>query len=126
MSKASKIVSSSILGRDFEVVCINGKAYVILPPTIKKIAGASYCLSDVGDAESIGDIVRTIKDINVAAKALSWFINGDESIAEELCDGTLDEVVEALIVGFSLISTENFFKLSVLAKNVANLTAKAK
>ena len=126
MSEASKIVSSSILNKDFETVTINGKAYVIFPPTIKKIAGASYCLSDVGEAKTIGEIVLAIKDVNVASKALSWFINGDEGLTEELSDGTLDEVVEALNVGFSLISAENFCRLSVLAKSVALLTAKQK
>lgn len=126
MSKASKIVSSSILGMDFETVIVNGKAYVIHPPTIRKIAGASYYLADIGKVSTIGEIVKSIKDINVAAKALSWLIKGDESLEEELSDGTLDEVVGALEIGFSLISAENFCKLSVLAKNVALLTAKQK
>lgn len=126
MSKASKIVSASILGRDFETVVVNGKAYVILPPTIRKIAGASYCLADIGEANTVGEIVKSIKDIGVAAKALSWLIKGDESLEGELSDGTLDEVVDGLALGFSLISAENFCKLSVLAKNVAQLTAKQK
>lgn len=126
MSKASKIVSSAILSKDFETVVVNGKAYVIFPPTIRKIAGASYCLSDIGEAHTLSDIVLAIKDIEVAAKALSWLVKGDESLKDELSDGTLDEVVNALSVGFSLISAENFCKLSVLAKNVALLTAKTK
>lgn len=126
MSKASKIVSSSIIGKDFETVVVNGKAYVILPPTIHKIAGVSYCLSDIGEANTIGEIVKAIKDISAAAKALSWLIKGDESLEKELSEGELGEVVEALETGISMISAENFLKLSALAKNVAILTAKPK
>jgi hypothetical protein len=55
---------------------------------------------------------------------LSWLIKGDESLSDELARGEFDEVVEALAVGLSMVSTENFYKLSVLAKNVATLTAK--
>ena len=44
MEKASKIVSAAVLGKDFETVFVNGKAYVIHPPTIHKIAGAGYYL----------------------------------------------------------------------------------
>lgn len=126
MSKASKIVSSSILGKDFETIVVNGKAYVILPPTIHKIAGASYFLADIGEANTIGEIVKAIKDIGMAAKALSWLIKGDESLESELSKGELSEVIGALEVGLSMISAENFLKLSVLAKNVAMLTAKPK
>lgn len=126
MSTASKIVSSSVIGRDFETAIVNGKAYVMNPPTIHKIAGASYYLADMGEANTVGEIFRSMKDIKAAAKALSWLIEGDESLESELSDGTLDEVVDALTLGFSLISAENFFKLSVLAKNVALLTAKRK
>lgn len=60
------------------------------------------------------------------AHALSWFVKGDDSLFEELRKGTFDETVQGLEVALSLISAENFYKLSVLAKNVQNLTAKQK
>ena len=62
----------------------------------------------------------------MASRALSWFIQGDENLHEELSCGTFDEVVEALATGLSMISAENFYKLLALAKNVAILTAKQK
>lgn len=126
MDNAAKIVNSAVLGMDFETVIVNSKAYVISPPTIHKIAGVGYYLSDLKDAITVMDMLRSLKDIGAASRALSWLIKGDESLSEELSKGTLDEVVEALSVGFSMISAENFFRLSVLAKNVANLTAKQK
>lgn len=126
MEKASKIVSAAVLGKDFETVFVNGNAYVINPPTIHKIAGFGYYLSDLEERNTILDMLRSLKDIGAASRALSWLIKGDESLSEELSKGTLDEVVEALSVGFSMISAENFYKLSVLARNVAQLTAKQK
>lgn len=126
MGNAAKIVSSSVLGMDFETVVVNGKAYVIMPPTIKKIAGAGYYLSELGDGDTLRDIIHSMSKIDSSCHALSWFIQGDDNLFDELSNGTLEEVTEALSVAVSMISTENFFKLSVLAKNVQNLTAKAK
>lgn len=71
-------------------------------------------------------MLRSLKDVGDASRALSFFIQGDESLYEELSQGTIDEVVEALAIGISMISVENFCKLSALAKNVALLTAKQK
>jgi len=125
-NNASKIVNAAVLGKDFETVFVNGKVYVIHPPTIHKIAGAGYYLSDLKDAVTVMDMLRSLKDVEIASRALSWLIQGDESLFEDLSHGTFDEVIEALATGLSMISAENFYKLSVLAKNVANLTAKQK
>lgn len=121
---ASKIVNAAVLGKDFETVFVNGKAYIINSPTIHKIAGAGYYLSDLKDGVTVMDMLRSLKDVEAASRALSWLIQGDENLYEELSKGTFDEVVEALATGLSMISAENFYKLSVLAKNVALLTAK--
>lgn len=121
---ASKIVNAAVLGKDFETVFVNGKAYIINPPTIHKIAGAGYYLSGLKDGVTVMDMLRSLKDVETASRALSWLIQGDESLYEELSKGIFDEVVEALATGLSMISAENFYKLSVLAKNVALLTAK--
>ncbi len=126
MNNASKIVSSSIIGLDFKTVVVNGKAYAVHPPTIAKIAGAGYYLSDLGDGDSIKAILESLTNIDSASKALSWLIIGNDSLSEELSMGTLDEVVDALGTAVSLITAENFMKLSVLARNVQNLIAKLK
>lgn len=123
---ASKIINAAVLGKDFETVFVNGKVYVIYPPTIHKIAGAGYYLCDLKEAVTVMDMLRSLKDVEMASRALSWLIQGDENLCEELSAGTFDEVVEALATGLSMVSAENFYKLSVLAKNVALLTAKQK
>lgn len=121
---ASKIINAAVLGKDFETVFVNGKVYVIYLPTIHKIAGAGYYLCDLKEAVTVMDMLRSLKDVEMASRALSWLIQGDENLCEELSAGTFDEVVEALATGLSMVSAENFYKLSVLAKNVALLTAK--
>lgn len=121
---AAKIVNAAVLGKDFETVIVNSKAYVINPPTIHKIAGVGYYLSGLKESTTVMDMLRSLKDVEIASYALSCLIKGDESLSEELSKGTFDEVVEALAVGLSMISAENFCKLSSLAKNVATLTAK--
>lgn len=99
---------------------------MINAPTIHKIAGAGYYLSGFEECKTVMDMLRSLKDVGAAPRALSFFIQGDDSLYDELSQGTFDEVVEALAIGISMISVENFYKLSVLAKNVALLTAKQK
>ena len=123
MNEAAKLVSDSIIGNDFRVVIVNEKSYVIYPPTIHKIAGAASYLSNLGKIETLEDVFQAMKDTPNASHALSWLINGNDDLYEELSNGAFDENVEALSVAFSLISAENFAKLSVLAMNVAKLAA---
>ena len=122
--KAAKVVSAAILGLDGETVVIAGRAYHILPPTIRRIAQAAYHLSDMGGAESLRELLMTVGRPEPLCRALSCMIRGDESLCDELMDGTLDEVTDALEVAYSLASVENFWRLSALARNVASLTAK--
>lgn len=126
MNKGAKLVSEALLGRDFVTVVVDGKAYTVHPPTIKRISGAASHLSCMGDEKTFADIVKSLSNLDEATKSLSWFIKGDESLNEELSNGTFDEVVQALELCFSMVSVECFTKLSVLAKNVAELTAKPK
>lgn len=123
---AAKIVNSSIIGSDFKTIVVNNKSYIISPPTIHRIAGAGYYLADFPECNTLHDILVSLKDMDNAAHALSWFIKGNDSLFDELLKGTFNEIVEGLEIAFSLISAENFYKLSILAKNVQNLTAKQK
>ena len=56
MNQGARIVSDAIIGNDFKVVVVNGKSYIIYPPTIHKIAGAASYLSNVGKIENLEDI----------------------------------------------------------------------
>lgn len=125
---AAKTVSSAILGMDIKVVLVNDKRYVLKPPTIEKLAGGGYWLStfDREGKNTIDEIIMAMTDINMVSRALSWMIQGDESLAEELAKGTLDENIVALCTAYSMVNTQNFTMLSALARNVGKLIAKQK
>lgn len=125
-NNAAKIVSGAIIGMDFKIILVNSKRYIITPPTIRKIAGAAYWLSDIQEAKSIKDVLLSINNADSLAHALSWFINGNDNLFEELSNGTQDEIIEGLEAAYSLTSTRNFIKLSTLARNVAKMTADSK
>lgn len=121
---AAKLVSSAILGLDGETVLVGGKVYFVFPPTIKKLALATYHLSDLGEGDTLRDMVREMSNAEGAARALSCLITGDESLAEEFGNCPYAEVVDALEVALGLLSAQSFCKLSALARNVRSLTAK--
>ncbi len=126
MDNATKLVASALLGKDVKIIVVNGKGYVINPPTIKAIAGAGYHLSEMGSAETLHDMLSAFKDMGRLCKALSFFICGDESKADELMEGTLDEVVAGIETAVNMLSVENFLMLSVLTRNVEMLIATPK
>lgn len=126
MSKGSRLVTDAILGMDSKTVIVNNKVYFVPSPTIYRLAGAGRYLSGFGEEKTITDIFRSVGDSMNLCKALSWLICGNAKLATELSKGTVDEVVTALEDAYSLLSVENFTKLSVLARNVAVLIANPK
>lgn len=128
MSKASKLVAEAIAGTDYILVYINGKAYPVHQPIIKRLAGAVACISDLDmqDAGTLKDMLLSAKDCTAYAKALSWFIKGNESLAKELCEGTYIELVDALASVFDMIGIAPFVKAASLTKNASLLVAKPK
>ncbi len=126
MNNDSKIISASIIGADFVNVMVNDKCYTVFPPTVHRLAGAGLYLSDFGDEQDLREIIKSINDAGKLAHALSWLINDDDSLFDELSHGTFDELVNAVCEAYSLISVESFTKLSTLAKNVSRLIANQK
>lgn len=124
MNKAARIVSDAILGMDYRTVVVNGKAYTVNSPTIEVLAGVARHFSVLDNGDSLRDILMSFKDMKQACSALSWLIQGDDGLTEELSKGTFSEIVEALDEGLSLINVEDFIKLSTLVRSVLRLTAK--
>ncbi len=125
LNEGARIVTSTILGMDFKSVTIAGKLYTIAPPTMKKIAGAGYWLSGM-EGDTIKDVIMSGENINAFVHALSWFIQGDDSLFDELSQGDEKEIKKALSEAYSLLSVEDFIGLSGLARNVVSLIAKPK
>lgn len=120
----AKLVAGAVLGMDYRIVLVNGKSYMVSPPTIHRLAGAAYWLSDLSDGATLRDMLTTFSRMENVAKALSWFIVGDDTLAEELSHGTPAEVVEALNEAFSLTETRSFLMLLALARSAKMLIAK--
>lgn len=124
MSKASKLVADAILGEDSVTTMVNGKTYCISPPTIIKLVKAAKYLDSFEEGKTLAEVLGMLKNLDDACKALSVFIQGDESISDELSKGTLEEVVNGLQTAYSLISIKDFQTLSILAKSAARMIAK--
>lgn len=108
MSKASKLVADAILGEDTVTIVVNGKAYYVSPPTIIKLVKAAKYLNSFEEGKTLAEVLGMLKNLDDACKALSVFIQGDESISDELSKGTLEEVVNGLQTAYSLISIKDF------------------
>lgn len=124
MSKASKLVADAILGEDSVTIMVNGKTYCISPPTIIKLVKAAKYLNSFEEGKTLAEVLGMLKNLHDACKALSIFIQGDESISDELSKGTFEEVVNGLQTAYSLISIKDFQTLSILAKSAARMIAK--
>ncbi len=122
----AKMIASAIIGLDYKMVIINDKSYIIEPPTIHRIAGASHWLLDAGDGKTIHDVICLMSKAENLTKALSWFIQGNDELSEELSQGSMTEVVDALEAAMSMIEATNFMKLSGLQKSARILIAKPK
>lgn len=124
MSKASKLVADAILGEDAVTIIVDGKVYYVSPPTIIKLVKAAKYLDSFEEGKTLAEVLGMLKNLDDACKALSVFIQGDESISDELSKGTLEEVVNGLQTAYSLISIKDFQTLSILAKSAARMIAK--
>ena len=126
MNKAAKIVSSAIIGADFEVIDVNGKGYVVKPPTIKRVAGAVARLSRLAlaDGATLKDIFCAQEDAKEYAMALSYLIQENYDLADELSEGTFDEVVNGLATALDMISPKSFSIAVSLTKSASALAAK--
>lgn len=104
---------------------LNGKSYVMFPPTIKKLAGAISCISDLelDDKATLKEMFLSCKDCTAYCKALSWLICGDGTLAEELSDATFEDVIDALELGLDMVGVNPFYKAVSLTRSASLLAA---
>ncbi len=124
-TNAARNVTASIIGRDVEVAIINGKTYVIKPPTIKRLSGAIHALTaiDMSDAPTLREMLFAHKDADAYAKALSWLVRGNGSLAGELSNAPVDEVIEAVLTGINMTG-QSFMKAVGLLRCARRLAAR--
>lgn len=123
MSKASKLVTDAILGEDAVTILVNGKSYYVPSPTIIRLVKAAKYLNAVEGGNTFGEVLDMMRNLEDACKALSVFIQGDESLSEELSQGKPNEIAMGLQSAYSLISIKDFQTLSTLARSVARMIA---
>jgi hypothetical protein len=128
MEKSSNLVASALVAEDKKTVFINGKGYIIKSPTIRRLAGAISCLSKLNfeNGKTFHEVFLANADCGQYAKAISWFIEGDASLSDELSDGTFEEIIEALETALSLLSPDFFWRAVSLTKSVCGLAAKSR
>lgn len=126
MNKAAKIVSGAIVGADFEVIDVNGKVYVVKPPTINRIAGAVSRLSKLAlpDSATLKDMFCTQEDAREYAAALSFLIQENYDLTDELSQGTFEEVVDGLATALDMVPAKSFSIAASLTKSASALVAK--
>ena len=85
-------------------------------------------MSDIEFKENgtLKDMILSGKDAEAYTRALSWFIKGDLSISEELSEGTMAEIIDALLSVFDMIGIDPFLKAVSLTKNASLLAATPK
>lgn len=127
MNKAEKLVSSEAVGANIQFVEVNGKMYPVKPPTIDRVAGAVACLSGLAlnDGATIRDVLNTQENAREYARALSFLIQEDYELTDELAKGTYDEVIEALDTAFGMISGRSFSIAASLTKSASALVARS-
>lgn len=123
MSVASKLITEALLGEDGVTILVDGQSYYVESPTIERIVGAAKYLHHVEDCKSLEDILNIMSNLENACKALSFFIQGDESLSAKLAKGKPNEIIIGLKAAYSLISIKDFYELSTLAKSVAKMVA---
>lgn len=126
MNQAVKLVADAVLGKECMQVKVGGNIYTIVPPTIKVLAGVGLGLSTINfpkDAVNLLDVFKGMREVDGAAIALSYLIQGDESLVERFKECRADEVISALSSGLELIDIKGFIGLLGLTRNVQSLIA---
>ena len=127
MNKAEELVSSEAVGANIQFVEVNGTMYPVKPPTINRVAGAVACLSGLAlnDGKTIRDVLNIQENAREYARALSFLIQEDYELTDELAKGTYDEVIEALDTAFGMISAKSFSTAASLTKSASALVARS-
>lgn len=108
-----------------KVFSIGGRAYNVPAPTIKNVSLATQAMGEV--PEGCKDLTELFNGMEKKAlcKALSYLIQGDESLSEELSFGTREELSTALESVYADV-LKSLKRVTALASGVCALTVKPK
>jgi hypothetical protein len=86
------------------------------------------CLSvlALNDGATLKDVFTAQVDAREYARALSYLIQEDYALEEELSGGTFEEVVDALSAAFDMIPPRSFSIAASLTRNASALVARSR
>ena len=112
-----------------EAVTIGNKEYTIHCPSIFSMQKVGEYLAQMATSEMSGktldEAVRMMTDKQTMAKTVSFILQDDESLAEELTCGTSEELQEAIIV-YHAMTIQSMKMLKALAAGIGKLIGKQK
>lgn len=120
------MIADAITGKDFAIVRVKAKRYAVFPPTINKLALAIGSLSELPDCDNLREILTAMGQCDKIAEALSYLIEGDDSIKGEFCECTIAELVPALETALTMVDVTPFSKAVNLAKSVVKMAVNPK
>lgn len=117
------------IGMSAEAVSIGGKEYAIHLPSIISMQKVGECLAQMATSEMSGktldEAVRMMTDKKTMAKTVSYILQGDELLVDELSNGSSEELQEAIIV-YHGMTIQSMKMLKRLAESVGKLIGKQK
>ena len=117
------------IGMSAEAVSIGGKEYAIHLPSIISMQKVGECLAQMATSEMSGktldEAVRMMTDKKTMAKTVSYILQGDELLVDELSNGSSEELQEAIII-YHGMTIQSMKMLKRLAESVGKLIGKQK
>lgn len=117
------------IGMSAEAVSIGGKEYAIHLPSIISMQKVGECLAQMATSEMSGktldEAVRMMTDKKTMAKTVSYILQGDELLVDELSNGSSEELQEAIIIYYGM-TIQSMKMLKRLAESVGKLIGKQK
>ena len=117
------------IGMSAEAVSIGGKEYAIHLPSIISMQKIGEYLAQMATSEMSGktldEAVRMMTDKKTMAKTVSYILQGDELLVDELSNGSSEELQEAIII-YHGMTIQSMKMLKRLAESVGKLIGKQK
>ena len=117
------------IGMSAEAVSIGGKEYAIHLPSIISMQKIGEYLAQMATSEMSGktldEAVRMMTDKQTMAKTVSYILQGDELLVDELSNGSSEELQEAIII-YHGMTIQSMKMLKRLAESVGKLIGKQK
>ncbi|MBR1525155.1 MAG: hypothetical protein IJ640_00645 [Prevotella sp.] len=117
------------IGMSAEAVSIGGKEYAMHLPSIISMQKIGEYLAQMATSEMSGktldEAVRMMTDKQTMAKAVSYILQGDELLVDELSNSSSEELQEAIII-YHGMTIQSMKMLKRLAESVGKLIGKQK